>query len=161
MTLKFHTMGNILVLKCSLQVPDIFSLDSGFVFEKSEYSEKGSRCSYSCRSMWHFVCRMNFCHYYFHQTLPSHLYPFYKHFWVPNICQETICKYNYIPSSGISRLSHRLHKVFKSEGHVIQNCYQLRAFLKFFQLAWTWVGQCTMRADIFLPENQTLSVHWC
>lgn len=39
MTLKFHTVGDLLVLKCSFQVPDIFSLDSGFVFEKSKYSE--------------------------------------------------------------------------------------------------------------------------
>ena len=39
MTLKFHTMGNLVVLKCSLQVPDIFSLDLGFVFEKSKYNE--------------------------------------------------------------------------------------------------------------------------
>ena len=57
MKLKFCTTTNLLIFKYSLQVPDISSLDLGFVCEKSKYSEGSSRCSDSCWS--HFVSHRN------------------------------------------------------------------------------------------------------
>lgn len=61
----------------------------------------------------------------------------------------------------ISSIYTILYKVFGLERHIIENHYQLRAFLKFLLSAWSKVGQCALKTYTWFPEVQNVRAHGC